>query len=191
MVKRGRWPSARYSLFFPTVFSPSAAVCPGELLHITAQHRERSAPLLNTFVRIKRGFGYTQWYESQRTSAPIPVLRHVASRSGGVAGCAVGSTTALAISRRHRGALCPGTSPVSCPALARLVPGRRGKKEGKVGRPGKCYRRSKLLTQQCLSLFCLEARGGIEPPNKGFCRPLDVLERRRLRPCPVLCPANL
>jgi hypothetical protein len=37
-----------------------------------------------------------------------------------------------------------------------------------VGRTGKCYRRSKLLTQQCLSLFCLEARGGIEPPNKGF-----------------------
>ena len=37
-----------------------------------------------------------------------------------------------------------------------------------MGRTGKCYRRSKLLTQQCLSLFCLEARGAIEPPNKGF-----------------------
>src|SRR5277367_5808617 len=48
------------------------------------------------------------------------------------------------------------------------VPGRKWKRRDQWGRSRKCYRRSKLLTQRCLSLFCLEARGGIEPPNKGF-----------------------
>jgi hypothetical protein len=60
-----------------------------------------------------------------------------------------------------------------------------------VGRTGKCYRRSKLLTQQCLSLFCLEARGGIEPPNKGFADLWMCWKEGGYRPCPVLCPANL
>jgi putative transposase len=51
--KGGRWRSGHHSLFFPTVFPPSAAVWPGEL-HGTAQHGKRSAPLLKLFVRIKR-----------------------------------------------------------------------------------------------------------------------------------------
>jgi hypothetical protein len=56
--KGDRWRSGRQSLFFPTVFSPSAVVWPGS--YTVPGNVGSVVHRCSTFIRIKRSFGYTQ-----------------------------------------------------------------------------------------------------------------------------------
>ena len=56
--KGDRRRSGRQSLFFPTIFSPSAVVWPGS--YTVPGNMGSVVHRCSTFIRIKRSFGYTQ-----------------------------------------------------------------------------------------------------------------------------------